>query len=404
MWISRNIEKLIAEYTQHFPVLLLTGARQTGKTSLYQHLFPGFSYVSLDDPFEADRAEMTPQAFLSSYQTPLIIDEVQYAPSIFRHIKLVVDQRKRESAQQTGQTDPPLPCQFLLTGSQNFALMQNVAESLAGRVGILSLPTLSAQEVQHALPDFSLPDFVLRGGYPVLVGETNLTPRTWFPSYISTYLERDVRNTIQVQNLRDFSRFLRALAIRSAQILSMSDLARDVGVAPNTIKSWLSIVQASNLIYLLEPYHRNLGKRLVKAPKLYFTDTGLLLHLLGIETWEGVVRSPLAGAIWECYCFCQLYKSYLNYGMANPTLWYWRTQDGSEVDFVVEKGAILIAIDAKFRERPTDGDLKGFQALQRYYGENSVEQRIILCQSKGRTLWADGVVVDNGVNVADLIL
>lgn len=403
MWISRNIQNLLTEYSQHFPVLLLTGARQTGKTSLYQHLFPDFSYVSLDDPFEADRAENAPQAFLASYPLPLIIDEVQYAPSIFRHLKLMVDQRKQEQLRHPEKVTGAPICQFLLTGSQNFSLMQNVAESLAGRVGILSLQTLSAHEVQRALPAVTLTDFVLRGGYPVLYEQTNLTPRTWFPSYIATYLERDVRNAIQVQNLRDFSRFLRALAIRSAQTLSFSDLARDVGVAPNTIKAWLSVLQASNLVYLLEPYHRNLGKRLVKSPKLYFTDTGLLLHLVGIDSWDSLLRSPLAGAIWETYCFSQLYKTFLHRGIASPALWYWRTQDGSEVDFIVEKGATLIALEAKFKERPTAGDLKGFQALQSYYGEAALLERVILCQSKGRTAWSDGVIVDNGVNLADLL-
>ena len=271
MWIDRNIEKLIAKYIQSFPVLVLTGSRQTGKTSLFQHLFPQFDYVSLDDPFEADRAENAPQAFLDSYSTPLIIDEVQYAPSIFRYIKLVVDQQRRDSF-LPGESQ----CRYLLTGSQNFDLMKNVSESLAGRAGILSLPTLSAGEVNSVKEHFDLSDFVIRGGYPVLHSQVNLTPQNWFPSYISTYLERDVRNSINVQNLRDFNRFIRALSIRTSQILSLSDIARDVGIAPNTVKSWLSILQASNLIYLLEPYYRNIGKRLVKSPKIYFTDTGYL--------------------------------------------------------------------------------------------------------------------------------
>ncbi|MEM7125560.1 MAG: ATP-binding protein [Chloroflexota bacterium] len=399
MWINRNIEKLIREYIQQFSVLILTGARQTGKTSLFQHLFPDFDYVSLDDPFEADRAEYAPREFLDSYTKPLIIDEVQYAPSIFRYIKLVVDQENRSSKSLT-----PQACQYLLTGSQSFDLMKNVSESLAGRAGILSLPTLSASEVQQASTDFELTDFVLRGGYPVLYSQENLTPRNWFPSYISTYLERDVRNTVNVQNLRDFSRFIRALAIRTSQVLSYADIARDVGVAPNTIKSWISIVQASNLIYLLEPYYRNIGQRLVKSPKIYFTDTGLLLHLLGINRWEVLIQSPLAGAVWETYCFSQIHKAFLNHGIINPSFWYWRTQDGHEVDFVIEKGTSLIAMESKLKERPSQKDTRGFHHLHQYYGEGALLERVILCNTKGRTKWSDDVLIDNGLNIADLIL
>lgn len=409
MWIPRDIENTVSEYINQFPVLILTGARQTGKTTLYQHLFPNFNYVSLDDPFEADRAEQTPQTFLDSHPTPLIIDEVQYAPSIFRYIKLAVDQQKRERRQQAavaniGEADDSLPCQYLLTGSQEFDLMQNVSESLAGRAGILTLPTLSADEVQRAMPEVSLRDFVLRGGYPILYAQSNMVPRTWFPSYIATYLERDVRNAINVQSLRDFNRFVRALAIRSSQVLSLADIARDVGVAPNTIKSWLSVLQASNLIYLLEPYYRNIGKRLVKSPKVYFTDTGLLLHLVGIDSWEGLIKSPLAGAIWETYCFTQIYKTFRNRGLSNPSFWYWRTQDGNEVDFVLEQGTALIALEAKLKERPTKADLRGFEHLETYYGEQAVLEKIILCLTKGRTRWAEQVIVDNGVQLDDLLL
>jgi predicted AAA+ superfamily ATPase len=409
MWIPRDIEKTITEYTHQFPVLILTGARQTGKTTLFQQLFPDFNYVSLDDPFEAERAEHSPQTFLASYPTPLIIDEVQYAPSIFRHIKLAVDQQQRARMQQafataTARTENAPICQYLLTGSQGFDLMQNVSESLAGRAGILTLATLAAGEVQRTLPEVAVPDFVLSGGYPILYSQTNVTPRTWFPSYIATYLERDVRNAINVQSLRDFNRFIRALAIRSAQVLSLSDIARDVGVAPNTVKSWLSVLQASNLVYLLEPYYRNIGKRLVKTPKIYFTDTGLLLHLVGIDSWEGLIKSPLAGAVWETYCFTQIYKTFLNHGLTNPSLWYWRTDDGNEVDFVIERGTSLLAFEAKLKERPTNADLRGFEHLQTYYGEESILQKVILCLTKGRTQRADQVIVDNGLYLDDLLI
>ncbi|MBI5634141.1 MAG: ATP-binding protein [Nitrospirae bacterium] len=372
---------------REFPVVFVTGARQTGKTSILTHLFRDSSYVTFDDPAKAAEAENAPSDFLRSLKLPAIIDEAQYVPGLFRHIKVVVDEKKKKG-------------QFFITGSQNFSLMQNLTESLAGRCGIVNLHSLSAGEVMRSRPKTSIEDYISMGGFPALHADSEVVPQHWYPSYIATYLERDVRNILRVGTLREFNRFLRAAAIRTAQTLSLSDLARDISVSPNTIKSWISVLQASHIAYLLEPYHRNLGKRLVKSPKLYFLDTGLVAYLMGISTWQDIINSPLAGALWETYAFNQIYRHLLTQGMTNPALYYWRTSAGQEVDFVIEKGGRFVAIEAKLTGSPGVADVKGFHALRQYYGAESIIKGYVLCKvgedfSIGEKIKAtNGIVLD----------
>jgi len=339
MWITRAAENLITEIGKQFPVVFVTGARQVGKTSILTHLFPDFAYVTLDDPARASDAENAPRDFLEALTYPIIIDEAQYVPGLFRHIKLAVDKAKQKG-------------QFFITGSQSFTLMQNLSESLAGRCAIINLQPLSAHELAGANKLISVEEYISTGGFPALYAEKGVVRQYWYPSYIATYLERDVRNILNVGSLRDFNRFLRAAAIRTAQTLSLSDLSRDVGVSPNTIKSWISVLQASHIIHLLEPYYRSIGKRLVKSPKLYFLDTGLAAHLMGLFSWQEISNSPMAGALWETYAFTQIQRRLLSQGISNPPLFYWRTKDGREVDFVIEKGGRFIAFEAKLTGMP----------------------------------------------------
>ena len=245
---------------------------------MVRKLFPDFSYVSLDIPALVEQAERSPESFLNSYQAPLIIDEVQYASSIFRYIKILVDQDKRAR-------------RFILTGSQNFLLMQGVSNSLAGRCGVLNMQNLAFSELRRTFPSIDAEEYLFKGGFPELYSMPKIDPELWFAAYLSTYLERDVRNVLSVGSLRDFYRFLRAVAMRTGQMLSYSDLARDVGIAPNTAKKWISVLHASGLVILLEPYYRSLGKRLVKSPKLYMCDTGLAAFLMGFEKIERRVAS-----------------------------------------------------------------------------------------------------------------
>ncbi|MFZ0614159.1 MAG: ATP-binding protein [Desulfobacterales bacterium] len=352
---------------RQFPAVVLTGARQVGKTALVRRVFPGHAYVSLDLPAAAEQAENSPRRFLSDYPEPLVIDEVQYAPTLFRHLKVKIDEDKR-------------PGRFILTGSQNFHLMQGISESLAGRCGVLQMLNLSLDELTTSVPDVSEGTYLYKGGWPELHARSDLDPHFWYAAYLSTYLERDVRNILNVGSLRDFDRFLRAAAARTGQLLSFSDLARDVGIAPNTAKQWLSVLQASGQILLLEPYHRNLGKRLVKSPKIYLCDTGLALFLMGFDSWEAAARSPVAGALWETHVVMQVVKHFTAKGIVVP-LWFWRTAAGAEVDLLIERGGRFTAIEAKFTERPEPNDLKGIAALESFYGPESLIEGIIACRT-----------------------
>ena len=341
---------------RQFPAVVVTGPRQVGKTSLVRRVFPSHPYVSLDIPSMAEQAEKSPETFIRTFAEPLIIDEVQYAPSLFRNLKAKIDLDKR-------------PGRFILTGSQSFALMHGISESLAGRCGVLSMLNLSARELQDSGQAFDEIGYIFKGGYPELYEKPEIDPHFWYGAYFSTYLERDVRNILNVGNLRDFDRFLRAVAVRTGQILSYSDLARDVGIAPNTAKQWISVLQASGQIVLLEPYHRNLGKRLVKSPKLYMADTGLAAFLMGFESGEGLLRHPVIGALWETHVVMQIVKHFASKGKTVP-LWFWRTGQGAEVDLLVEHGGRFVAIEAKFSEAPDETALKGLDALQKFYGED----------------------------------
>ncbi|MEN8245540.1 MAG: ATP-binding protein [Thermodesulfobacteriota bacterium] len=367
MWISRKYETTIRILAEQFPAVVVTGPRQVGKTALVQRIFPDYTYVTLDIPAIASQAENHPQAFLESHPQPLIIDEVQYAPSIFRYLKVLIDQDKT-------------PGNFILTGSQNFQLMQGVSESMAGRCGILNMQNLSYREIQESV-GVSEDNYLITGGFPELYAAPKRDFHFWYAAYLSTYLERDVRNILNVGSLRDFDRFLRAVAIRTSQFLSYSDIARDVGISPNTAKKWISVLQASGQIILLEPYYRNLGKRLVKSPKLYLCDTGLALFLMGFENIKSVINHPIIGAIWETHVVMQVHKHFHAMGKNRP-LWFWRTVHGAETDLLIEQGGRFIAIEIKFSENPDGKALKGIKALVSMYGEKSLIAGFVASRTK----------------------
>ena len=360
-----------------------------GKTSLVRRVFPELSYVSLDMPAAAAQAEENPQLFLNSHKEPLIIDEIQYAPSLFRYIKVAIDQDKH-------------PGRFILTGSQNFQLIQGVSESLAGRCGILNMLNLSAGELQDSTLQFNENEYIMRGGWPELYARPDIESHFWYASYLSTYLERDVRNILNVGSLRDFDRFIRAVAIRTGQVLSYSDLARDVGIVPNTAKKWISILQSSGQIVLLEPYHRNLGKRLIKSPKLYLCDTGLAAFLMGFERWEDVLRSPVIGSLWETHVVMQVFKHYFSEAK-KPPLWFWRTSQGAEVDLLIERGGQFIAIEAKFAEMPDKSATKGIRSLKNFYGAQSVIKGYIASRSDRQFPLTENVFAIPGSNIDEYL-
>ncbi len=338
MWISRTFEAILKASAETRPVVVLTGPRQTGKTSLVKRLFPSHKYISLDLPSEAEQAEHDPMAFLSRHSGSLIVDEVQYAPALFRHLKLVVDQDRDKMGR------------FILTGSQPFQLMQGISESLAGRAEILQLEGLSYKELILAGMDISVDEFVLKGGYPEIFERPSIDATRFYRSYVATYLERDLRSQLQVGNLRDFERFLRACALRTSQLVNRAELARDVGISPTTAGQWLSTLERSGIITLLEPYFSNATKSLVKSPKLHFNDSGLCAFLMGMQTLDDLYSSPLNGALWETSVFTEIRKLLSFDGGWNLSFWRDRTK---EADFHFARAGKMKIADAKWSENAT---------------------------------------------------
>ncbi len=339
-------------------MVVLTGARQTGKTSTLRRLFPDYAFVSLDLPTEAEQAEKAPQAFLERHPPPVLIDEVQYAPGLFRHLKAEVDADRARNGQ------------FLLTGSQKFTLMKSVSDSLAGRADIVELETLSYAEICGALPETSIEAAMVRGGFPELYANPEIDLVSYYNSYLATYLERDVRGLAHVGSLRDFERFLRACALRSGNLLNKADLARDIGIAPSTANQWLSMLEASGQAVLLEPWFSNATKSIVKSPKLYLADTGLLCALLNIRSERELLASPAVGAVWETFCFAQLRARERAAGRVS-SLFFWRDRT-REVDFVVDAGGRLELFEAKWTEIPNARDAVNMEFVRKIEGEARV--------------------------------
>lgn len=341
MWIERDYSEIIEQAVKERPVILLTGIRQAGKSSLLKRLFPDTEYVTLDRLLLAEEAEENPSIFLDRFEKQVIIDEIQYAPSLFRDLKILVDENRN------------IKGKWILTGSQHFTLMQHVSESLAGRIRILNLGTLSANELNRTNLLKNKRDLLWKGGFPELWAE-RLAPREFYEDYVQTYLERDLKQILNVTNLRDFRRFLSLLAIRVGQLLNYSEIAKEVGVAVNTIKSWVNALEVSGLIILLPPYYKNLGKRLIKAPKLYFSDNGLACAMLNIDSPETLEKSLQLGSIWENFVLSEFLKEGF---VAGKDLFYFRDTNGVEVDFILEKRGEVFLVEAKHSERPDPSKL-----------------------------------------------
>ncbi len=355
MVISRYFRKRLTRAATTFPALVLTGPRQAGKTTLLRDLFSDHTYVSLDLPSTAEAAESDPSSFFKAFPPPVLVDEVQYAPGLFRHIKALIDQ------------DRDVMGRFILTGSQSFLLMKSVSDSLAGRCAWFELENLAYAELAaHGLMDpnnTDWPSLLVRGQFPELWKRPEISSEDFLRTYLATYLERDVRQILNVTSLRDFERFMRLLASRSGNLLNRTELAKDVGVAPRTIGDWVAVLEASGQIVLLEPWFRNIGKRMVKTPKVYFRDSGLLCHLLGLDE-NSLPRSSLLGAVWEGFVFAELRK--LTAALErHGKFWFYRDQAGREVDFIYEKGGTLDFLEAKWTEHPDRDDAKTVTRLLR---------------------------------------
>ena len=367
MWIDRLVEPLLKQRAATRPVVILTGARQSGKTSLMRRVFPEHAFVTLELPSVAEQAEADPTMFLARHPPPVIIDEVQRAPGLFRHIKVAVDRdRERYGA-------------FLLTGSQLLKLMKEVSDSLAGRASIVQLEPLTYAEAKAAQPDLDVEEFLIRSGFPEVWAARATDARDFLRSYVATYLERDVRQLLQVSSLRDFERFLRAAAFRSAQLLNRADLARDTGVSGSTAAAWMSVLEASHQLLLLEPWFGNRAKSLVKRPKLYLRDAGLTAFLCGIHAVDDLRSSPLAGPLWETLVCSEIRRAQLNrHGGWDLNFW----NDGSrEADFLLHRGGAFHLGDAKWTEHPQARDAASLRKVAGYLADGAVKTMSVFCRA-----------------------
>lgn len=361
MFLHRQIESALLALTQWYPIIYLGGPRQSGKTTLLQNMFPELPYASLEDPDVLLLATDDPRRFLNAYPKGAILDEVQRVPQLFSYLQTKVDADKS--------------LRFVLSGSQNFLLMEKITQSLAGRVGILNLLPFSFQELENIKPGNSLEASAWRGGYPVL-HISSVPQDVFFYNYIQTYLERDVRTLKNVGDLTLFARFMRLCAGRIGQPLNMSNLATDVGVAVNTIKAWLSVLEASYIIFMLPPFHQNFNKRQTKSPKMYFFDTGLACHLLGISAPEQLETHHYLGNIVENYLITELYKKRANHGK-RPSFWFWQDHKNNEIDLLIEEDGKTMAIEIKSSQTFNPRLLSGLQHWEKLNGSVPTQNYLV---------------------------
>jgi len=348
--IERTIKDKILAMAQLFPVVSLTGVRQSGKSTLLKNCFPHHQYVSLEDPDIRMMAESDPRGFLLNFGFPLIIDEAQNVPVLFSYIQTIVDEHNESGM-------------YILSGSQNFLLMENISQSLAGRAAILKMTPFSITELKGAeLLTEDLNELMFTGGYPRIY-DKGIPPSDYFPSYLQTYIERDVLLLKNVGKRTQFQNFLRLCAARAGQLLNLSALANDADISVPTAQTWLSILGTSNVVFLLQPYYKNFNKRIIKAPKLYFYDTGLLSSLLGIRAVEQMKTHFMRGEIFENLIVSECTKFYFSKGI-EPQLYFWRDSNGNEVDLLVEDGDSLSAYEIKSSATLKSDFFKGLKSFE----------------------------------------
>jgi uncharacterized protein len=361
--LKRTLEKKLKEAAKQYPVVTLTGPRQSGKTTLVKMTFPGYDYISLEDPDHRAFAIEDPRGFLSQFSEKVILDEIQRAPDLFSYIQTIVDTKD-------------ISGQFILTGSQNFLLLQKVSQSLAGRCAVLHLLPFSLSELSQRRPlpidsigrqlpgksrslNEELSSVLFKGFYP-RIHDKSLEPIDWLGNYFQTYIERDVRDVLNVGDLETFGRFVRLCAGRNGQLLNLSSLANDCGITHTTSKRWISILETSFIVFLLRPHYKNFSKRLIKSPKLYFLDAGLLSYLLRIRSQEDLRFHALYGGIFESYVISEFLKSYMGSGKEH-SIYFWRDSTGNEIDILIDEGNILTPVEIKAGQTVASDFFKGIR-------------------------------------------
>ena len=361
--IYRKLTATLQRLAKTFPVIAITGPRQSGKTTLAKAVFADKPYITLEDPAERAFAFEDAKGFLHRFRDGAIFDEAQRWPVLFSYLQGMVDEE-------------PIPGKFILTGSQQFGLLAGVSQSLAGRVGMTALLPLSISELPAASQSSqSLDTLIIKGSYPAL-HVRDISPADWFASYIATYIERDIRQVLRVHDLSVFQRFVRLCAGRNGQLLNLNALAGETGVSQKTARSWLSVLESSYIVHLLPPYFRNFGKRLVKTPKLYFLDQGLACWLLGIRSHEHLALHPMRGAIFESFIISEFLKSRYNRGLP-PDLYFWRDNNGLEADIVFERGTKLQPVEIKSGQTITGDSIRAGLKAARFAGEEALQPWLI---------------------------
>ena len=361
--IYRKLTATLQRLAKTFPVIAITGPRQSGKTTLAKAVFADKPYITLEDPAERAFAFEDAKGFLHRFRDGAIFDEAQRWPDLFSYLQGMIDEE-------------PIPGKFILTGSQQFGLLAGVSQSLAGRVGMTALLPLSISELPAASQSSqSLDTLIIKGSYPALYMR-DISPADWFASYIATYIERDIRQVLRVHDLSVFQRFVRLCAGRNGQLLNLNALAGETGVSQKTARSWLSVLESSYIVHLLPPYFRNFGKRLIKTPKLYFLDQGLACWLLGIRSHEHLALHPMRGAIFESFIISEFLKSRYNRGQP-PDLYFWRDNNGLEADIVFERGTKLQPVEIKSGQTITSDSIRAGLKAARFAGEEALQPWLI---------------------------
>jgi predicted AAA+ superfamily ATPase len=367
-YVHRTLERTLQDYLSNFSSVGLTGPRQSGKSTLLKKLLADkYRYVSFDDHDNVRGFHDDPKKFMRIYDDKVVFDEIQRVPELFNYVKLAIDQDRQRRGK------------FVLTGSSQFSLMRKVTESLAGRIGLVTLLPFEYREIPKKLRTES----VYRGGYPELVLESYKNFRNWYSAYVDTYLFRDVRDLSNIGELRDFRRCLQLLAARTSQMLNMSDISRDLGVAVNTVKRWISILEASYIIFLLPPFYRNYGKRITKAPKIYFHDTGLVSFLTGIKDSEAFERGPMYGPLFKNYVISEIMRRE-THAKSDSELFFYRTSNGLEIDLIIDRKSIQEFVEIKTSETYRTGMTRAIEQIKKEH-----EQGFLLYRGKGESSTPD---------------
>lgn len=358
--IPRQAEKTLRELARGYPIIGVTGPRQSGKSTLARHVFADKPYISLENPDDHERAQDDPRGFLAAYPDGAVFDEAQRCPHLFSYLQGLVDA-------------DPRPGRFVLTGSQQFGLLAGVTQSLAGRIALVQLLPFSLRECYRSAT--SLDDVLFTGLYPP-IHDRGLNPSIWYANYLQTYIERDVRQLVNVRDLSVFQRFVRLCAGRMGQLLNLSNLAADAGVNANTARAWISILEASYIVYLLQPHHQNFNKRLIKTPKLYFCDPGLAVYLLAIRDAAQLNAHAQRGALFETFIVGELLKARYNQGLP-ADLYFWRDRSGHEIDLLVQRGDGLQPIEIKSGQTLNRDFFKGLHRWLRLAGPAAVDPILV---------------------------